>query len=508
MIILDETEPGSSKLAAAPAPTLRFPDPVAGRSSVQLPSYEETQLQQRLNHSNSSLSTLVSFRKPSFPRRFDSRCGRISFIALAIYVLLTLTIGIPLLVTQLRLRRQARQPPPNYSPLFLDENQAADPLPVVGAPMVMAASTMKCDVWDSQYPLPEGRLFRATARHTLPYDGGVFAIRSNGTEGETPFVFGQHNLTVSLNPDPTERDVVFAVSLTASSFSMLKRAHMCFSPNGPGRGLAVYMPSSLLSSDVQAFDIKLYFPQKPPATLVPGSLIIYLPMFRQIYGDLGDRINFGIINIAGAGLDIMCNHLRANQIAVRSSYASISGSFEATQSLQLDNIQGSILANSTLYNDPTTQIPTYLVMDTGNGDLVAGVTMVSSKPTLAPKFNFNAQTFNGTLFLDVGHDRNTMPAVLQLQAQNNQGHAFVTLDKKYTGAVDLHSKLSQTIFDYSEVKSVAPTGGWRVQLDSNSTSGARGWVGTGLRPKYFDPDRDGKVTVVSALSSIGLWILP
>lgn len=180
MIILDETEQGSSKLAAAPAPPLRLPDPVAGRSSVALPDYETSQAQVgQQNPRNDSTTSLISFRKPSLPHRFDSRFWRITFFALALYVFLSVVIGIPLIVTVgvslldgpriFELRRGLQRikfrqahtpppPPPDIASLFLDEtDQAAPPLAVVGSGMIMAASSTVCDLWDSTRALPGGQ---------------------------------------------------------------------------------------------------------------------------------------------------------------------------------------------------------------------------------------------------------------------------------------------------------------------------------------------------------------
>ncbi|KAF7361706.1 Zn(2)-C6 fungal-type domain-containing protein [Mycena venus] len=523
MIIYDETEPGSSKLAAAPAATLRLPDPVAGRSSVssiQLPDYETSQAQvnEQQHHSNSSTTTLASsFRKPSLPHRFDSRFWRITFFALAIYVFLSVVVGIPIIVTRIKFRQAHQPPPPDIQSLFLDENDDAAPPynSPFGTGMVMAASSLQCDTWDSKDTLPGGR-FIATARHTLSPDG-MFAVRSNVTDEVVPHPGGMHNLTVAVNDDASERDVLLVVSLTTSSVQLRDQAHYCFSSAGDGRGLAVYMPRGLSPTDVQVFDIRLLFPKNPsgPAgTSHSANLVTYLPMFHQYFAPLNDRINIDTINIAGAGLDVVCDDMRANKIAVKMSYANINGMFNASQSLKLDNIQGSITANATLYNDPSTQLPTYLYMDTGNSDLMATVTMVSSKPSLAPKFNLALQTFNGSLMLDAGYDAATQGGQLMLSAQNNQGMSTVYVDKKFTGLFDLHTKLSSATLDYSRVLNASSGSGsnkqqgWHFVGDSNSTYWAQGWVGTGTRPKYWDPSKDGKVSVVSSLSPIKLEIVP
>ncbi|KAF7376325.1 Endoplasmic oxidoreductin-1 [Mycena sanguinolenta] len=510
-MIIDDTEQGSSKLAADRAATLRLPAPVAaGRTSVlSLPGYEESQALSRQQRNNNSTTSLISFRKPSLPNRFDSRFWRITFLALAVYVFLSVVIGIPVIVTRIKLRQSHSPPPPqNLVSLLLSGSQAAVPLPPDGAGMVMAASSsVICDIWETKYTLANGQ-FLASAQYTLPLDGGIYGVRSNATDEVVPHPGGMHNLTVGLNSDASQRDVVFTVSLTTSSIQLRDQAHFCFASDSAERGLSVYMPQNLEPTDVQAFDVQVLFPQVPTSTGTagiarPSSFVTYLPMFQQSFADLGNRINFDTMNIAGAGLDIICDNLQANQIAVKTSFANLSGKFNATQSLELDNIQGSVTVNATLYNDPNSQSTTYLVMDTGNDNIFADVTMVSSdsKSTQPPKFNMNVQTFNGSLFMNVGHDAATPPAMLMLGAQNNQGPAHVTVDQKFNGLYDLQTKLAPVALDTPKTNR---SSGWHFQGDSNSTSWALGWVGTGTRPKYSS----SKVTVSSSLRPVTLQIVP
>lgn len=85
-MIIDDDEDQRTKLGSNVAgPTLRLPDRVAGRSP--LPDYETSQAQ----HS-------IIFRKPVFRRRFDSRFWHAIFYALAIYIALSVVIGIPLII--------------------------------------------------------------------------------------------------------------------------------------------------------------------------------------------------------------------------------------------------------------------------------------------------------------------------------------------------------------------------------------------------------------------------
>ncbi|KAJ7747357.1 hypothetical protein B0H16DRAFT_1555690 [Mycena metata] len=506
MILLDEVE-GSSKLAA-PAATLRRPETVAGRSASPLPDYETSQAQQHT-------AALESPTKPSFPKRFGSRFWRVTFFALAIYVFLSVVIGIPVIVTQIAFRK-AHTPPPvmqNLMTVFLaDSNQAAPPLnfPSSEGSMIMAESSTICDTWDSK--TIAGSLYVATARHTLDAFG-LLSVRSNATDEIIPHPGGMHNLTVGINDDRTETDVTLAVSLTSSSAALRERAHVCFAYNGTNRGVSVYLPDGLSPSDVLAFNIRLLFPHTS-RVLTFTDLITYLPMFQQSFGYISPNIRIQNINVAGAGLNISCDSFQANKIAVSTSFASITGSFNATQSIKLDNINGPITSNVTLYNDPSTNLATYLAIDSGNSPITTYVTMVGpAKSLIKPMFNIGIQTFGGDLSANVGHDSKTPPAALQLYMSNNEALTHVQLDSKFMGIFDLRTKLGNVTLDSERVMDHGkdPTGAgrsWGVALDAEASSLLRGWFGYGPRPKTYNPMMDGAVSVGSSLGQIVLEVVP
>jgi len=305
----------------------------------------------------------------------------------------------------------------------------------------------------------------------------------------------------------SETQVVFYVTLTASSAELRSQAHICFASTGDDRGLSVYVPQNLAATDVLAFDIRLLFPQSSQL-ITPTDLITYLPMFSQWFGSLSSRVFVQNINIAGAGVDIICDSLHANNIIVKTSFASISGTFNVTQSLKLDNIGGSIHTNITLNNNPSQGIPTLLSLDTGNSDIVADVVMVAPSSSQPPQYHAHVKTFNGSLSLNMVHDAATQPASLNLHVENNQAPSTVALDSKFAGLFDLHTKLSWAQVNYGQV-TTDPTGQarqWHLDIDSNSTSWTRGWVGFGTRPMQFNPSMEGKVSVVSSLSPILLQL--
>ncbi|KAF7315465.1 Zn(2)-C6 fungal-type domain-containing protein [Mycena indigotica] len=488
MILLDDD---SSKLLPSTQPTLRFPEPAAGRSSLSLPDYETSQAQQR---------PATHLRNPSklpFPSHFDSRSRfwRAIFFALAIYVFLTVVIGIPLIVTKIILPK--KQAPPNLQNLFLEDSDAAGPFLFGSDNMVMAASSIQCDAWDST-GFSNG-LFTASVRRSLS-PTGLFSVRSNATDEVLPRAGGSHNLTVAVNADASETHVLMDLTLSASSLQLRKAAHFCFSPTGTNRGYSIYMPQNIPLSDYLAFDIRVLFPQSSQL-LTPTDMITYLPMFHQVIGPLSPHVRIANINIAGAGVDIDCDNLQADKIAVKTSFAAIKGTFSVSQSLALDNIEGPIYTNVTLVNDPTSGLATYIKADTGNSDLNVNITMASTSSGRTPHYNSNLRTFNGSLAVTMTHENSTPPAVVQLQVTNNQAPTKISLDSRFSGAYDLRSKLAAVRIKHPHMPS-----DWHVYTDTNSTSTVRGWAGWGMRPTDPNPSSDGKVTAVSSLSPIVLQL--
>ncbi|KAJ7079123.1 hypothetical protein B0H15DRAFT_859176 [Mycena belliarum] len=497
MILLDEDDSGPSKLAAAPVPTLRLPEPVAGRSSP-LPDYETSQLEAQ--HT-------VIFRKPTFPNRFDSRFWRVTFFALAIYVFLSIIIGIPLIVTRIAARKAA-SPTLSIQSLFIDDgDETPPPLNLAASGIMMTEAAIACDKWDST--IKSGPLFVATAKHTLT-PNGLIAIRSNATEDIVPHTGGRHNLTVDINSDPSAKQAVLTVTLTTSSVQLRQAVHMCFSSSGGSRGVSIYFPRYMAQTDVLSFDIRLLFPQSSQIRTV-SNFITYLPMFHQSFGNLGPSIHFSNVNIAGAGMDVICDSLQANRITARTSFASLSGTFNVTQSLKLDNIEGPIFTSVTLYNNPSQLLPTYLGLDTGNGDLIADVTMTAPKSVHPPQYLALVGTFNGSLVLNVSHDVGMDPAALNMRVTNNQAPTKISLDSKFTGLFSLRTKLAPITLDYKQMQGLKdPTGcgrQWSFDTDSNLTTSVQGWLGWGTRPKVWDPSTESQVMVSSSLSPVELQLV-
>jgi hypothetical protein len=96
MIIQDEDDLKSKDLPVT-TPALRYPERAAGRRPCSpLPDYETSQALALHGLDNDSLITLY---KPPLRRRFiDSRSWRAGLIALSVYIILSIIIGIPLII--------------------------------------------------------------------------------------------------------------------------------------------------------------------------------------------------------------------------------------------------------------------------------------------------------------------------------------------------------------------------------------------------------------------------
>jgi len=496
MIILDDEDQQPSKLGSNVAgPTLRLPERVAGRLSTSLPDYETSQAQH----------TIV-FRKSSFRRRFDSKFWHATFYALAIYIALSVIIGIPLIILRVF---YTHGPSKSLVSLYVDDSSAPPPLTNDG--ILAVGSPLDCDQWDSTDDRASKGSVTASAHYNLSASGSI-SIRSNATF-EMKGLTGA--LTADINSDTGEKRTVLSVTLRSSNLQLRQQTHICFSDSGDDRGLSIYVPSHISNTDSLSLDISLLFPRSS-STLGLSTFTTYLPMFSQHFGYLSPAITFNKVSIEGSGMEVLCKSIQASKVTVTNSLASISGTFNVSGSLKLDTVGGSISTNVTLVHEAT-DVPTFMFLDTGNSEIKANVTLVvppvrSLLPPHPPKFFAHVKTFNGPISLHVAHDPMTPSTPLDLRVENNQAESNVTLDAKFSGNFDAKTKLAAVAFHRGAQDLAAdPTGENRQQsfdIDQDTSTRVRGWVGWGERPTVWDPRSTGKVTIVSALSPIRLQLGP
>lgn len=133
-------------------------------------------------------------------------------------------------------------------------------------------------------------------------------------------------------------------------------------------------------------------------------------------------------------------------------------------------------------------------------------------PPHPPKFIAHVKTFNGPISINVAHDPSTLPTPLELRVENNQAESNVTLDAKFSGHFDAKTKLATvTLHRGAQDLSADPTGENRQRnfdIDQDTSTSIRGWVGWGKRPPVWDARNNGEVVIVSALSPIILQLGP
>ncbi|KAJ7595031.1 hypothetical protein C8J56DRAFT_822177 [Mycena floridula] len=496
MIILeDDEQPILRKKDNVASPTLRIPDQatVSGRPTSVLPDYETSQAQHISPTPSSSTSSLPPLK---FRRRVVSRFWRAVGIALAIYVALSLAIGVPFIVKLLKAKHKLLSPPPSGA-------WDGQTLMLVNSGLLPMDASTRCDDWDS---MTDGPLYTSTATHSFDKSGSLL-IRSNVTSPDTTGITG--NLSVSYNTDPSASSIIFSVSFHSSTVDLRTRSHACFSTDGSDRGLTVYLPDNVPSTDRLDVSINVLFPQAAKPYVMQDFATI-LPLFSHNIGTL-DKTIFQAVTIQGGGADIICESLQATMTSVRGWSASLKGTFNVTKSLKLDNIEGPILANIILGredsgdddDDDDDCPPTIFDLGTGNDLLDANVTLLAPGPKVH-HFVGDVSNFGAPISLNVVHDRSTPASPTQLRVYNNQAETNVTMDHKYFGAFDVQTKLSAMTVKHSEDPSADPTGQKRIRtlkVDPSSPIRTRGWIGWGARPMIWDPSQ-GMVTVVSSLSPV------
>ncbi|KAF8070639.1 hypothetical protein FPV67DRAFT_1561395 [Lyophyllum atratum] len=490
MIILDEQDQQWSKQLQGPLSdglTLRLPEKAAVRSDSPLPDYETSEARQKL------------ITKEKLFKGVDPRLWRAILYALAIYLLLSLVIGLPIVLVKRHQHDMVDIGPPEW-----------DNDPNLGASMSFSSSdtwilgdSAKCE-WDEvgvHFPSP----FTARVEHALNYSGSIY-IRSNISTVASNSSFLDGHLTVDINPDTAASKLIFKVDVSASTEDLLHETTACF------------VSRQLRNLDFIKVDIRVLIPRKGPSKPL-NNFVTYLPWFSQNFGDLRSRLIVKNLVIEGAGYDVVAESVNASKISVKNSYASIIGAFHATTTLSLDSIKGNIDTNITLERLRTAVSPVSLALDTGDGSyplsaIDARITLLGSLPTFSPfppcAFVADVKTFNGPLRLQAMHANATFHLPLQLTVQNTDGKTDVFLDKDYEGTYSVQSKLGNVYVQKPNLpSSMDPRGKGRArtyQSGQQTSHQITGWVGWGKPPIYGSSVAQGQVKIRTSLSPIMLQL--
>ncbi|KAH7913907.1 hypothetical protein BJ138DRAFT_1123987 [Hygrophoropsis aurantiaca] len=485
MIILDEEDQQKLKDPPVTGPTLRYPERAAGRRPFSpLPDYETSQALAFNIGSNDSL--ISSHKPPPKLRIIDSKFWRAALSALAAYVLLSIVIGIPIIVSRAHQAQEDQQYAAyNYAVPWPSKSSSSDYSSAMNDIVDAWASGVdpKCNDWTS-VTYPGGDNVIASMSRSVP-PNGQFGVTSNYTYYGGPII-ANGDLNIDINPNSSVTDAVFSVTMHASSDYLFNRTLVCFALSTNLSDLSLYVPDNLTASDSLLFNMTLLFPQAKRGSDI-DALATYLPGIWQTFGDLKDYVNIKKVTIEGAGSKIDVTSLQADRILVDTSLQPISGEFHATESVMMSTIQAPIHASIFLYNSPESNYPTFLDLTTGNGNLTANVTVLAPNKFSSPRLNFiaNARTFNGGLSLNMVHDPSSPPAAIKLQVANGYADANVKMDEKFEGVFQASTKLANAnvhqgsaySFDYWN-----PDLERTFNIDYQTSTRFLGWIGWGERP--------------------------
>ncbi|KAF9070136.1 hypothetical protein BDP27DRAFT_1324358 [Rhodocollybia butyracea] len=508
MILLDPDDQQHRKLNSDVAgTTVRLPLPVAGRSSL-LPDYETSQAQHNSPSSPAPSSSTLSFRKHSL-QTVDSRFWRATLYALAIYIALCVTIGVPLIVT--KLARQHKNGPAPWENGSASDASLSSPLVMINSGLFSMSQSILCNKWNSTTISNDG-LYHSKSTFSLDPEGS-FSIRSSAwnTDAHNSQTQVSGRLTVDINPDHSATTAIFHLTAMSTSLGIRDACKICFSPSasdGDSRGLSLYIPTNLTAHQTLAFNITLLFPQSSSPRQL-DNLVTYLPMFTQTIGSISPRVILENLVLEGMHQGIRVDSVWANQISVKNLVGPISGSYNATNLLKLDTVQGSISAHLTVVQGPTRDGPTFFSLDTGESEINADVVLLAPTPATSSSYiNFvgHVKNFDGPITLNITHDKSTAPVPLDLMVQNNQAPCNVSLDSKFSGTYDISTKLAIASAFMKSTPNHTSSGTRCMLPELDAPSAKYGWIGWGEKPASYNPRQQGQVVVVSSLSPVSLSV--
>jgi hypothetical protein len=435
---------------------------------------------------------------PSSKFKLDPKSWRAALIALCVYIFLTLTIAVPIIVLkskESKQHNQYRQPPPSL----------AWPVDFTNSPIKMAfgapppnETMTTCNIWQTDLNSPNSV---KTSFQLLPSDS--ITIRSNVTHNYITSDQLNGTLSVSMNDDSKETSILFTVEMQSSSKDIRDRTSICFNKEGANKGLSIFIPSDIDDDDNLVIDIYVLLPR------VNSKIDIFttdLPLFSQNFGDLSQNLSFGKFSLGGSYRLINSTYLHASQIVVTNYLSSIEGSFNVTQSLSLRSSIGPIIADIVLSPTCDQTQPTILILDTGNSTLNASITLnaltTTSIPTYSP--NFAAQVTNfGPIQIDVAYGNTSLNSPFQMSVQNYAAPSNISMDGIFNGYFNAQAKLSQ-VFVQDNLKNTSRTIDYRTSLPDN----VMGRVSKDSDPPDPPDKCHSYINIVSVLGPVNLTFGP
>lgn len=365
-----------------------------------------------------------------------------------------------------------------------------------------------CNSWNSEYSSPGSR----SLQFALPVDKPILIHSNVSTDRATLPGFSGH-LHVDVNRDRNVSDALVAVTVHYSTYDLFRETHVCLMKSDNRTAVSLYVPESMEASDALSFNITLLLPHVvSPRPLRLDRLSTSLPYFNQSFGHL-ETVRFKKVLIEGASSKVTFDYIKANKLSVKTTEQEVSGTFNISDTLTLDTINGPIYANITLKNCGRPDKPTFMSLDTGNGPINANISLlVSEKYQLFPpvpvefhpNFATKARTFNAPMALAIAHAGRA--SRFFLSAQNSQAPVDVALDALYAGTFDLQAKSDAVHVRTGPVAGAPGAERLAVVYDHETHSRMLGWVGRGERPAMDDRKKEGHVEVMSSLSPVTLHV--
>ncbi|KAG2755249.1 hypothetical protein P692DRAFT_20793853 [Suillus brevipes Sb2] len=506
MIIQEEDDLLKSKDPLVTAPVLRYPERAAGRRRRPLSPLPDYETSQALALNDLNNDSQITFNKPPPKRRLiDSRSWRAGIAALGIYIILSIIIGIPLIIK----KSQENKPPPyynsNYAAPWLGKTTASHYVTNVS---LTDGNPSDCKVWQTTGQLDDAQhSMVGEILYTISSDG-QFSITSNASYMSSMNVV-MGDLFVGINPNTSVTNATVSVKMQASNVVLFDRTQVCFALSDNATGLAIYIPDNMSSHDQLLFNITLLYPQSPIAAEV-DSFATYLPLFTQTFGDFGDYVDFRKVSIEGPVSKIIVGSIEAVQILVETSLESIYGQFAASRSLFVSTIQAPVNINASLFNDPDSNFPTYIEVNTGSSNLTANVTLnaPNKNPLQRPNFIANMRTFYGQATASFVHDPTSPPTALNLRLENDLGPVNVSFDQYFQAYFQASTKLGIVSVTQGTASSSDP---FDSTLDRNfvlsyiSDTRTFGWIGWGSHSGGFLQEQIGEVVVETSIANCTLF---
>ncbi|KAI0706820.1 hypothetical protein C8T65DRAFT_223245 [Cerioporus squamosus] len=414
-----------------------------------LPDYEASQAQLQ--------PTTLSYPDIQKKRTRRRRCRKYTIYALAIYFILSVVIGIPILVVKLKRKVTLKSSP--YQPW--EDNGALPPKTItLGDAPLRISSAKSCNSWNVK-DRPDGSMFVSELDYHLPANGSLF-LNTNISYASNASYLNQFagTLLVAVNDDVSEPDGLVHVTMHHSSQELGKSTSVCLMETGQGSGLYVFAPQNLSITDALIFNITLLIPQNGTSTRNIPQLLCHLPHFQHTYNQLDPQVTFDNVIFGGAMSGVYVESIQASSAVVKASSAEIRGKFKVSQQLSLETVSAPINVDAHLYNDGNARAPTFMHLTTGNSVLNANVTlyvppaanstdddsdsdMDEADYPRGPQFFTHAETFNAPLNMDIAHEEGSGDTNFRLRAINNLGNARVSLDSRYAGTFDVNTMFAQ-----------------------------------------------------------------